>query len=159
MNRGLVRLLRWEDLDAVWQIERLSFTSPWSLESFKAELRDNEYAWYFCLELDGWVVGYMGLWFILDEGHITNIAVAPNYQGQGWGKFLLRSVMDEMKKRGMERMTLEVRLSNNPAQAMYRRLGFAAQGVRKGYYADNGEDALIMWAELRAGAELPADGK
>lgn len=148
MNNGIVRPMLTSDLEAILEIERASFSTPWSLEAFKAELKDNEYARYLCLELNGQVIGYMGLWFILDEGHITNIAITPNYRGQLWGEFLMRSVMDKMVEQGMERMTLEVRVSNSKAQSLYKRLGFATAGVRKGYYADNGEDAMIMWAEL-----------
>ncbi|MDR3599965.1 MAG: ribosomal protein S18-alanine N-acetyltransferase [Desulfosporosinus sp.] len=148
MNNGLVRPMLNSDLEAILEIERASFSTPWSLEAFKAELKDNEYARYLCLELNGQVIGYMGLWFILDEGHITNIAITPNYRGQRWGEFLMRSVMENMLEQGMERMTLEVRVSNSTAQSLYKRLGFAIAGVRKGYYADTGEDALIMWAEL-----------
>ena len=150
MTKGVVRALRWEDLETIWKIEQISFAKPWSLASFQTELKDNEYARYFCLELGGRVVGYMGLWFILDEGHITNIAIEPKYQGLGWGSYLLRSVMAEMRRQGMERMTLEVRISNGPAQALYQRFGFTVAGVRRKYYEDNGEDALIMWAELPA---------
>jgi ribosomal-protein-alanine N-acetyltransferase len=148
MNKGIVRPIDIDDLGAILEIERVSFATPWSLESFKAELKDNEYARYLCLELEGQVIGYMGLWFILDEGHITNIAITPNHRGQHWGEFLMRSVMGIMVEQGMERMTLEVRVSNSPARSLYERLGFAIAGVRKGYYADSGEDAMIMWAEL-----------
>ena len=148
MNNGIVRPMLTSDLDTILQIERASFSTPWCLEAFKTELKDNEYARYLCLELNGQVIGYMGLWFILDEGHITNIAINPNYRGQRWGEFLMKSVMDKMAEQGMERMTLEVRVSNSTAQSLYHRLGFTTAGVRKGYYADTGEDALIMWAEL-----------
>lgn len=148
MHKGIVRPMHIDDLEAILEIERVSFATPWSLEAFKAELKDNEYARYLCLELDGQVIGYMGLWFILDEGHITNIAITPNHRGQHGGEFLMRSVMEKMVEQGMERMTLEVRVSNSPAQSLYKRLGFAIAGVRKGYYADSGEDAMIMWAEL-----------
>ncbi len=148
MDKGIVRPLHLDDLEAILEIERLSFSTPWSLEAFKAELKDNEYARYFCLEREGQVIGYMGLWFILDEGHITNIAITPNRRGQHLGEFLMHSVMERMVEQGMERMTLEVRVSNSPAQSLYKRLGFAIAGVRKGYYADTGEDAMIMWAEL-----------
>ena len=148
MNNGIVRPMLTSDLEVILEIERTSFSVPWSLEAFKTELKDNEYARYLCLELNGQVIGYMGLWFILDEGHITNIAIAPNFRGQRWGEFLMRYVMAEMVEQGMERMTLEVRVSNSPAQSLYKRLGFATAGVRKGYYADTGEDAMIMWAEL-----------
>ncbi|MDQ7093167.1 ribosomal protein S18-alanine N-acetyltransferase [Desulfosporosinus sp. PR] len=148
MNKGLVRPMRIDDLEAIMEIEHASFSTPWSVQSFVAELKDNEYAQYRCLELDGRIIGYMGLWFILDEGHITNVAISPDYRGQHWGEFLMRSVMLEMVEQGMERMTLEVRVSNSPAQDLYKRMGFTVAGVRKGYYADSGEDALIMWAEL-----------
>ncbi|EHQ87772.1 ribosomal protein S18-alanine N-acetyltransferase [Desulfosporosinus youngiae] len=148
MNNGIVRPMRLDDLEAILDIEMASFSTPWSMQAFKAELKDNEYARYVCLELEGKVIGYMGLWFILDEGHITNVAIAPNYRGQKWGEFLMRSVMSKMSNEGMERMTLEVRASNSPAQSLYSRLGFVTAGVRKGYYADTGEDALIMWVEL-----------
>jgi ribosomal-protein-alanine N-acetyltransferase len=137
-----------EDLKAVLAIEHLSFSLPWSLESFIAELKDNDYARYFCLIVDGHVVGYMGLWDILNEGHITNIAVSPEYRCRGLGKFLINSVMRNMSGKGMKRMTLEVRISNLAARQLYERLGFVIVGVRKGYYSDNREDALIMWVEL-----------
>ncbi|MDR3586533.1 MAG: ribosomal protein S18-alanine N-acetyltransferase [Desulfosporosinus sp.] len=149
MNNGIVRPMLPSDLEAILEIESASFSSPWSLESFNTELKDNEYARYLCLELNEQVIGYMGLWFILDEGHITNIAITPNFRGQRWGEFLMRSVMEKMAEQGMERMTLEVRVSNSSAQSLYKRLGFTIAGVRKGYYADNQEDAIIMWAELR----------
>ena len=148
MNKGLVRPMRLDDLDIILEIEHASFSTPWSLESFKAELIDNEYARYLCLELEGRVIGYMGLWFILDEGHITNIAITPAHRGQHWGELLMRSMIEKMMEQGMERMTLEVRVSNSLAQSLYKGLGFASAGIRKGYYADNGEDAMIMWAEL-----------
>ena len=148
MNKGIVRPMHGDDLGSILEIEHFCFATPWSLESFKAELKDNEYARYFCLELEGQVIGYMGLWFILDEGHITNIAITPSHRGQHWGEFLMRSVTEKMVKQGMERMTLEVRVSNSTAQSLYKRLGFEIAGVRKEYYADTGEDAMIMWAEL-----------
>jgi ribosomal-protein-alanine N-acetyltransferase len=154
MNKGIVRPMQIEDLEAILEIERVCFSIPWSLESFKLELKDNEYARYYCLELAGKVIGYMGLWFIIDEGHITNIAITPNLQGQHWGEYLMRTVIRELAEQGMERITLEVRDSNSPAQALYERLGFSIAGVRKGYYADTGEDAMIMWAELGTEVEV-----
>jgi len=148
MNKGLVRPMHVDDLVSILEIERASFATPWSLEAFTAELKENEYARYLCLELESRVIGYMGLWFILDEGHITNIAITPDHRGQHWGEFLMRSMMEKMMAQGMERMTLEVRVSNSLAQSLYKRLGFASAGIRKGYYADTGEDAMIMWTEL-----------
>lgn len=139
------------DLKRIMEIEHASFSAPWSLHAFISELSENEYARYFCLELDGQVIGYMGLWFILEEGHITNVAIAPDYRGQRKGEILMRSVMQMMRQEGMERMTLEVRASNTVARKLYERLGFGAAGVRKGYYSDNREDAVIMWLDLQEG--------
>lgn len=154
MGDESIRPMRIEDLKAVFAIELLSFSIPWSIQAFTAELRDNDYARYFCLVDVGQVIGYMGLWYILEEGHITNIALSPEYRGKGLGEFLIRSVMQNMRSTGMERMTLEVRVSNFAARNLYERLGFVTAGVRKGYYADNQEDALIMWAELEKNIEV-----
>lgn len=147
-QKPFIRTMRIEDLAEVTTIEKVSFPTPWSIHSFATELRDNEYARYYCLELEGRVIGYMGLWFILDEGHITNVAITPDKRGQRLGEFLMRSVMNKMAQEGMERMTLEVRVSNHAARRLYERLGFQEAGIRKGYYVDTKEDALIMWVEL-----------
>ena len=145
---ALVRPMLENDLEKIMEIELASFTSPWSPFAFTSELKENDYARYFCLEVSGQIVGYMGLWFILEEGHITNVAITPLYRGNRWGEYLMRSVMKMMLSEGMERMTLEVRASNSPAQQLYERLGFVKAGVRKGYYSDNREDAIIMWLDL-----------
>jgi len=147
-SRFLVRPMREDDLDLIMFIEKASFPTPWARQAFISELTQNDYARYFCLELEGKVIGYMGLWYILEEGHITNIAIHPFYRGQGWGEYLMREVIGRMRDQGMERMTLEVRVSNQPARTLYERMGFSAAGVRKGYYSDNQEDALIMWLEI-----------
>lgn len=144
----MIRPMQESDLPKILEIEHACFPSPWAPQSFVSELRDNEYARYFCLEHEGKIIGYMGLWFILEEGHITNVAIAPEYQGIGRGEFLMRSVIDLMVKEGMERMTLEVRASNMAAQRLYGRIGFVTAGLRKGYYSDNREDALIMWLDI-----------
>lgn len=146
--RANVRLMKEDDLERIMKIEQVSFPTPWSPHAFLTELKENEYARYFCLEKDEQVIGYMGLWFILEEGHITNVAIAREFRGQRFGEFLMRSVMEKMRSEGMERMTLEVRTSNFTAQRLYERLGFVLAGKRKGYYSDNQEDALIMWVEL-----------
>lgn len=148
-EKAIVRRMNVEDLEGVMGIEKVSFPTPWSVHAFATELRDNEYARYFCLEFQGLIIGYMGLWFILDEGHITNVAISPDFRNQGWGEYLMRSVMRMMLQEGMERMTLEVRVSNEPAKTLYERLGFRAAGIRKGYYVDTQEDAIIMWVELK----------
>lgn len=144
----LIRPMEEDDLERIMKIEHASFPTPWSLHAFITELKDNEYARYFCLVMDEQVIGYMGLWFILEEGHITNVAIAPEFRGKRLGEFMMRSVMEKMRSEGMERMTLEVRTSNFPAQRLYERLGFVTAGRRKEYYTNNREDALIMWVEL-----------
>ncbi|WP_243653023.1 ribosomal protein S18-alanine N-acetyltransferase [Tumebacillus sp. BK434] len=142
-----------EDLDRVMEIEHRSFTLPWSREAYAAELTNNHFAKYLVVTLEGEVVGYAGMWVILDEAHITNIAIDPTVRGRRLGEQLMREMMALSMAHGAERMTLEVRVSNVPAQKLYDRLGFQSYGIRKGYYTDNNEDALIMWAELpHAGA-------
>jgi ribosomal-protein-alanine N-acetyltransferase len=148
MGNEWVRPMLLEDLAAVHGIEIESFPTPWSLQAFVSELTENDLARYFCLIADDQVVGYLGLWYILDEGHITNIAVAPLYRGCGRGEFLIRTVMQTMWLKGLKRLTLEVRASNLTAKRLYERLGFVQAGLRKGYYSDNKEDAIIMWARL-----------
>ncbi|MGI9953485.1 ribosomal protein S18-alanine N-acetyltransferase [Moorellaceae bacterium AZ2] len=132
-------------LDQVLAIERASFPSPWPRSSFLNELFANDYArYYVCLHGDR-VIGYAGMWIILDEAHITNIAIHPDFRGQRLGELLLKTLMQEAVNLGADRMTLEVRVSNLPAQRLYERLGFVRAGIRKGYYNDNHEDAIIMW--------------
>lgn len=146
--QAIVRPMKEDDLERIMKIEQASFPTPWSEHAFLTELKENEYARYFCLEKDKQVIGYMGLWFILEEGHITNVAIAPEFRGRRFGEFLMSSVMQQLLAEGMERMTLEVRASNFTAQRLYERLGFVLAGRRKGYYSNNQEDALIMWVEL-----------
>lgn len=137
-----------EDIEAVYDIECLSFKTPWSLESFKTEIYRNSAAKYLVAKLDGKVVGYAGMWIILDEGHITNIAIHPEHRGKKIGDALVKALIELAKENGVSRMTLEVRTSNWPAINLYKKHGFCECGVRKGYYQDSGEDALIMWLEL-----------
>jgi ribosomal-protein-alanine N-acetyltransferase len=144
----VIRSMTLEDIPAIVAIEEASFPTPWSAESFTSELKDNYLARYYCLELKGNVIGYMGLWIIMGEAHITNIAIWPGCRGQGWGGYLMRNIMQSMFRSGVLRLTLEVRVSNITAQNLYKGLGFRAAGLRKRYYSDNQEDAVIMWASL-----------
>lgn len=143
-----IRRMSEQDLPAIIAMEQVSFPNPWSLSSFQSELSDNEIAHYHCLEYQDEVIGYMGYWAIFDEAHVTNVAISPQYRSRGWGEYLMRRVMMHCVKTGIERMTLEVRVSNKVALSMYEKLGFAAIGVRSRYYSDNQEDAIIMWATL-----------
>ena len=135
------------DLDATMEIEALSFRTPWSRRSFVSELTENIYAHYLVVEVGDRIVAYSGMWVIIDEAHITNIAVLPDFRRQGLGERLMKEMMGRAKSRGATKMTLEVRVSNATAQRLYERLGFAARGIRRGYYSDTGEDAIVMWLD------------
>ncbi|HZW83915.1 MAG TPA: ribosomal protein S18-alanine N-acetyltransferase [Candidatus Deferrimicrobium sp.] len=140
--------MEFSHLDEIINIEEKSFATPWSRYAFTCELMDNDFARYFVLMHDEQVIGYMGLWVILDEAHITNVAIHPDYRNRRLGEVLIREVAWRCQGLGVLRMTLEVRVSNLSAQSLYTRLGFVSAGVRKGYYTDNQEDAIIMWKEL-----------
>ncbi|MGZ4135829.1 MAG: ribosomal protein S18-alanine N-acetyltransferase [Tumebacillaceae bacterium] len=142
------RRMALEDLDRIMEIEHHSFTLPWSREAFVAELTQNHFAKYLVAIHEGVVVGYAGVWVILDEGHVTNIAIHPDARGKKLGEALMRELMATAIANGAERMTLEARVSNFVAIRMYEKLGFASAGIRKGYYTDNNEDAIIMWVEF-----------
>lgn len=128
-------------------IEKLSFTIPWTKNAFIRELKNNEFAIYLSADIGNKVIGYAGMWKIFDEGHITNIAVHPEFRNIGVGSMLLEGLIDTSRREGITKMTLEVRKSNKVAQSLYTKYGFKAAGIRKEYYADNGEDAVIMWNE------------
>ncbi|UVI33558.1 ribosomal protein S18-alanine N-acetyltransferase [Paenibacillus spongiae] len=136
------------DIPQIVAIEQEAFTGPWTAEAFVNELTNNHFARYMVMVHDDEVIGYGGMWTIMDEAHITNIAIRYDYRGQGLGKRLLTELQQTAVFFGASRMTLEVRVSNEIAQRLYRKLGFEPAGVRPGYYTDNQEDALIMWAEL-----------
>jgi [ribosomal protein S18]-alanine N-acetyltransferase len=142
------RYMNLMDLDDIMEVERLSFTLPWSREAFYRELTDNPYAYYIVADIDGKAIGYGGVWIVVDEAHITNIAVRPEYRGKKIGETLLKQLQNLAREKGAKTMTLEVRVSNHVAQNLYRKLGFKNGGIRKGYYTDNFEDALVMWVNL-----------
>lgn len=149
MNKQLTfRTMEEKDIDQIVKIENESFTTPWSRESFENELTKNQFALYIVLEDEEEVFGYCGVWLIVDEAHITNIALLPKYRGMKLGEALLRKVMDVAREKGAKTMTLEVRVTNDIAQSLYRKLGFQNGGIRKNYYTDNQEDALVMWVNL-----------
>ncbi len=147
MDELWVRPMKSEDIDEVLKIERLCFSTPWSYQAFKSEIEGNHCARYVVAEREGHVIGYGGMWIILDEAHITNVAVHPHYRGKGIGEALMKALINTAAQLKITSMTLEVRVSNKIAQNLYEKLGFMGVGVRKGYYTDNGEDALIMWKD------------
>ncbi|KQY91693.1 ribosomal-protein-alanine acetyltransferase [Paenibacillus sp. Root52] len=142
------KLMTLSDIPDVMVIEHEAFTLPWTEEAFRNELMNNHFAKYMVMEIDGTAIGYAGMWTIMDEAHITNIAVRQAYRGRKLGERLLDELMRTAAYLGMERMTLEVRVSNLVAQRLYEKKGFESAGIRKGYYSDNMEDAMIMWANL-----------
>ena len=146
-KRAVIRRMRMDDIDAVTAIEHATFAKPWSRESFCQELERNVAARYLVTEVDGRVVGYAGAWIILDESHITNIAVEEDFRGQGIGKRMTQALLQYLSNLGACYATLEVRVSNELAQNMYRSLGFVSVGKRKRYYEDNQEDAYLMVCE------------
>lgn len=145
----MLKTLRFESLkeshiEKILEIERASHTAPWSEASFRAELTHPQ-SIFVVLIGDGEVVGYGGAWILIDEIHITNVAVNPDLRGQGLG----RKIVLELLARGAEKeavcATLEVRAGNEPALGLYRSMGFVDAGLRKKYYPDNKEDAVVMW--------------
>jgi ribosomal-protein-alanine N-acetyltransferase len=131
-------------IEGILNVSMLSFPITWSKESFEQEL-SNRYARYVVAVEDGTVVGFGGMWIIIDEAHITNIAVHPEFRGFGIGSMLVDSLMSICRIEGVSAMTLEVRVSNFKAINLYKKFGFVEEGRRKSYYEDNKEDALIMW--------------
>lgn len=140
-----------DDIPQIVAIEKKSFPTPWSPYAFTCELCDNEFAHYLVIapkDNPATVVGYGGMWVIVDEAHITNIAIAPPYRSKSLGEMLLVGLISLAYNQRAKRMTLEVRNSNIIAQKLYTKLGFVAAGIRPGYYVDTREDALIMWREI-----------
>lgn len=136
------------DLDAVLEIETASFTSPWTREMYVAELENVGMSFcYVARDPSGRVVGFCSFWRIVDELHINNLAVAPPCRRQGIGAALLEYVLHEGVRLGARRATLEVRRSNDIARRLYEQLGFSAAGVRRAYYTNPVEDALVLWRE------------
>ena len=138
-----------DDVQAVHKIELASFPTPWTLDSFYYEMTENQYAHYLVAEDEnGEIIGFCGIWLVIDAAQITNVAVVQTVRGQGIGETLMREAMRVAKEANMDVMSLEVRVTNNVAQNLYRKLGFQDGGLRKGYYTDNQEDALVMWVNL-----------
>ncbi|MCP3742496.1 ribosomal protein S18-alanine N-acetyltransferase [Rossellomorea sp. BNER] len=144
-----IRLMEIKDLDDVMEVEQKSFSIPWTREAFYNEIENNSFASYLVVEHGEKVVGYCGVWIIVDQAHITNVAVLPELRGNGLGHLLMKSMVTLAIEMGAATMTLEVRVSNEPAQHLYRKLGFQNGGIRKNYYSDNQEDALVMWVNLK----------
>lgn len=142
-----IRRAHFGDVDGIHAIELETFPTPWSRSAFVAELTDNDLAYYLVAEVAGKTIGFAGMWLIVDEAHITNVALSSAFRGQGIGELLMQSLISQARERGARCMTLEVRPTNTVAQQLYTKLGFATTGLRRQYYSDNKEDALIMWLD------------
>ena len=140
-----IKPMRVEDIGSVLEIEQMSFPTPWPRDAYYHELRENRLACYLVAREFHRIVGYAGMWVILDEAHVTTIAVDPLHRRRRFGERLLVALIDEAMKRGARWVTLEVRKSNLGAQTLYRKYGFKDIGIRKAYYSDNREDAIVMW--------------
>ena len=145
--------MREEDLDDVLAIEKASFPNPWSRHAFLHELRENRVAALWVARpagvgLDLPVLAYLCLWVVADEVHVTNLAVHPAHRRQGIGRQILGELLRRYRGQGAVRAGLEVRLSNAEARQLYEAFGFKVVGMRRGYYFDTGEDALVMEADL-----------
>jgi ribosomal-protein-alanine N-acetyltransferase len=145
MNEMQIRRMEVTDVDEVFFVESQSFLSPWSRDTFEGEVLENDLAYYLVLVVDEQVIGYAGMWLILDEAHVTNIAILPQYRTKGLGEKLVAALVEHAKAKGAVSMTLEVRVSNVVARHLYDKLGFESCGLRRQYYTDTQEDALIMW--------------
>ena len=144
-----MKTLRFERLgeghiSAILEIERQVNTAPWSEKSFRNELT-HPHGYFLVAIGDGKLVGYGGFWMVIDEAHITTVAVAPESQRQGVGRKLMLELLEQAKTKGMACSTLEVRAGNEPAIKLYEQLGYIIAARRKSYYPDNREDALVMW--------------
>ena len=144
----IIKKMTPEDIEGVIKIEESAYGEHhWSKDSFLNEI-NNELAHYYALfTKSGQLAGYAGCWHILEEAHITTIAIAPQYRKRNFGQALLSQVIDDCYKAKIKYITLEVRVSNKPAINLYSKYGFSSFGTRKGYYQDNNEDALIMWTK------------
>lgn len=138
-----------KDVEAVYEIELATFSTPWTLDSFHYEMRENQFSHYLIAEdVAGNIIGFCGMWLVIDAAQITNVAVVETARGQGIGEGLMREAIRIAHEAHMDVMSLEVRVTNTVAQNLYRKLGFLDGGIRKGYYTDNQEDALVMWVNL-----------
>lgn len=139
-----------EDIDQVLRIEQEAFTLPWTREAFEHEMTTNLYSYYILAETEEKeIVGYCGMWIVMDESHITNVAVTEKMRGLKIGEGLMREAFRVVLEQEVVLMTLEVRVSNDVAKKLYYKLGFQDGGIRKNYYTDTQEDALVMWVEFK----------
>jgi len=145
MDDLIIRYANKNDVKGMTYIDEVCFSVPWSEKSFFEEINKNKLARYLIAEIAGRIAGYAGIWIILDEGHITNVAVHPDFRRRKIAKTLISGLLDRAQAEGAKSYTLEVRASNKSAISLYKSLDFKISGIRKEYYEDDNEDAIIMW--------------
>jgi len=145
MNKIDILTFELSHIDEVLKIDNMCFSIPWSRESFINEVLENKFARYVVATFDNKIIGYAGMWLIADEAHITNVATHPEYRGIGAASSMFDALLSICKTESITSMTLEVRESNLAALNLYRKYDFIEEGIRKEYYADNKENAIIMW--------------
>ncbi len=143
-----IRKMVEKDIAQVMEIDQQTFSSPWTEDIFIYEITENNYGHYFVVETNDTIIGYVGIWIVHEDAQITNIAILKQYRGYKIGEKLFGYAMQYAYKLGAERLSLEVRVSNIVAQNMYRKFGLVPGGIRKKYYTDDNEDALVMWVSL-----------
>ena len=134
-----------DDIDGVLKVEESCFAIAWTRADFEREMNENKLAIYFVAKDGEKIVGYAGMWHVVTEGQITNVAVLDEYRGQKVGSLLMEALIKTAEEREMIGITLEVKISNYPAQKLYTKYGFKPEGFRKNYYKDTNEDAVVMW--------------
>jgi ribosomal-protein-alanine N-acetyltransferase len=151
MPLQITQLTSADQIASVLEIEAASFTSPWTREMYLAELENRNVSYCFLASFDsGPAIGFCSFWRVVDELHINNLAVLPDFRHRGVGAELLAFVLNEGARLGALRATLEVRRSNTPALMLYERYGFTVAGIRRDYYTNPQEDALILWKDQLA---------
>ena len=148
MQSSKIRKMTVLDVEAVHEIECLSITPPWTKQGFEDGLANENAVFFVAESTDGKILGYCGLYFAADEGEITNVAVHPDCRRCGIGDQIIEAVSADAKERGLARIFLEVRASNVAAQRLYEKHGFVAQGIRKNFYREPKEDAIVMACSL-----------
>jgi ribosomal-protein-alanine N-acetyltransferase len=146
-QRTVIEEMSLDDIPAVQEIEKQIFLTPWPRNAYRRELSQNQLATYIVLREEDEIIGYAGLWKMHDEAHVTTVGVRRSDQGKGYGMALMLALIERAYAMESRWMTLEVRASNQGAMVLYEKLGFKVIGRRRGYYTDDGEDAVVMWSD------------
>ncbi|TXL65614.1 ribosomal-protein-alanine N-acetyltransferase [Cerasibacillus terrae] len=148
MDKLVIRKMEETDIEPILEVEAASFPDPWSKDILYQEIVKNSFAHYYVMLMDEKYIGYVGLWIVMDDAQITNIAILPAYRGRKLGEKLFDFAVKQAIQLGVRRLSLEVRVSNIAAQRMYQKFGLVPGGIRKNYYKNNQEDAIVMWVNL-----------